>query len=203
MRLSVITLNDDFTDATSDAPALMSRHRPFAVLTQESKRGPLAARVPAGYGVGQVLDTPATAGVAVAYDMAHATQVSPTRHRVLAEPHGTDLLPRGVTWLRVLTDAGPLILGAAHRQPERYRHLWPEFDRALAEWVAEREHPVILGMDANTRARGPLARRLGMRQAGRGIDGVFVTAPLRVGRARRLRRRTSDHHPVAVTVVTP
>ena len=203
MRLRIITLNDDFTDATSDAGHLMRNGRPFAVLTQESKRGPLDRQAPSSYGVAQVLGAPATAGVAVAYDLTRATQVSATRHRVLCRPHGAQMLARGITWIQVLTDAGPLILASAHRPPERYRHLWAEFDHNLAEWVAERDHPIILGMDANTRARGPLARRLGMRQAGRGVDAVFVTDPLRVGHARRLRRRTSDHHPVAVTVVTP
>ena len=228
-KMTVVTLNDDYTSRRTDvrrafrhrARAVAKRLgrrlprrrvrnlRPLALLVQEAKNTPLGAILPPGsYGVAHDRSSAARAGVAVVWDVDQASAVGDQHHRVLCEPRGAAMLPRGVTWQTLRVDGEPIVFASTHRPPERYDWLWPEFDRNLRAWVAEQRHPVVLGIDTNVKGWGwqkpgrrrRLARSMGMRQRGRGIDAVFVTPPLRVSRPRWLPRWTSDHRGVEVRV---
>lgn len=214
----VITLNDDFTDTRSDVPALLKNDAPFAILIQEGKRSrfgrilrrlrrQLRKRQAKGldleqdlgdYRQVQKIKTDATAGLAIVWDAAKAPLVAGPFFRVLVEPRGAAMLPRGVLWVVVDHPAwGETVLATTHRPPGRYAYLWPAYDTALARWVAHRPFPVLLGLDTNTRRLHALARKMGMTVAGKGIDAVMATGR-RLSKPRRLKRRNSDHRPVAV-----
>lgn len=214
---TVVTLNDDFTDRLSDVPAVLKTVEPFAILLQEGKRTRyrdvlrrLRRRIRrtrstadddlGRYRQRQVQRTAGTRGLAIVWDADRAPVISGPHHQVLTDAKGAKMEPRGVTWIVVLhPDWGPVILATTHRPPWRYRRLWPEYDRNLEHWLDAQTHPVILGLDANTRRLNTLAARLGMKVAGKGIDAVMVRG-FGIHSARSLLRRFSDHRPVRATV---
>ena len=212
----VITLNDDFTDALSDVPAILLTEEPFAVLVQEGKRSRYRRILRrllrrrrlraydggerlAGYQSVQRTKTDAQAGLAIVWDARKAPLVSGPHYQVLVEPDGAAMLPRGVLWIVVDHESwGRTVLATTHRPPWRYRHLWPAYDAALRTWASVRQaRRLLVGLDANTRDLVGLAARIGLSPAGKGIDGVMGRGFL-LRRPRRLRQRFSDHRPVAV-----
>ena len=221
IRFTCVQLNADFTDRRTDLPYVIERRgnkrrrlaeRPWVVFGQETVREDWSRLAPAGWATAQDMSTEATRGVAVTWDTAHVEAVGDWRC-VLLLPERPGVIMRG-RWIiaqDVRIGGQVVTLASTHRPPERYAHLWPEFDRALAAWVRRQQHPVILGIDTNVpglRALKPgrrrrLARSLGMRQAGYGIDAVMVTPPLRVKPVRWLPKRTSDHRGVEVQVTIP
>lgn len=212
----VVTLNDDFTDRLTDATALLEDGTPFAILIQEGKntrfrrvlrrlRRRLKARanqkgdewLPLGYQTVQDMTSEATRGLAIIWD-SHTAPMAFHRWKVLVEPHGAAMNARGILWVVVdHKDWGYIILATTHRPPWRYRRLWPEYDKALQEWVDAQGYPILLGMDANTRRFMRLGAYLGLLASGQGIDAVMAKG-FRLKRPRRLKRRNSDHRPVAV-----
>jgi hypothetical protein len=213
----IVTLNDDFTDHLTDPTALLDDGAPFAILVQEGKRT-LYRRVlrrlrrrlkrqaksnggwmPLGYQAAQITDNDATKGLAIIWDAATAPLVAGPSYEVLVEPHGAAMLPRGI--LSIVVDHpewGETVLATAHRPPLRYARLWAEFDRNLQTWVRiHRDLPILLGMDTNTTRLADLAKRVGLQVAGKRIDAVMAHG-FHLGRPRSLKRRNSDHRPVAV-----
>lgn len=220
-RFRAVTLNADFTDRRSDLRHVVTHSgkrrrrladRPWIVFGQETVREDWSRLAPAGWATTQDMSTEATRGVAIAWDTAHVEAVGDWRCvLLLPERRGVEMRGRWVIAQDVRIGGEAVTLASTHRPPERYAHLWPEFDRALAAWVRRQRHPVILGMDTNVPGLGivkpgrrrRLARSLGMRQAGYGIDAVLVTPPLRVRPVRWLPKRTSDHRAVEVAVTVP
>lgn len=207
----LITINDDFTDALSDVPALLAEHAPFAVFVQEGKRTRYwrvlrrirRKRHNAGdqlrYRQVQLTRTDHQAGLAIVWDAVTAPLVSGPYYRVLVEPDGAAMLKRGVLWIVVdHPSLGAVVLATTHRPPWRFRHLWPAYDEALRKWAAGRGAALLLvGIDVNTRRLAAFASRVGLTVAGKGIDAVLARG-LQLRKPRRLKRRHSDHRPVAV-----
>lgn len=210
----VLTRGQRFLPKRLRARLEAAKRAPLAVLCQETKNSRLRDLLPARFGVRQYLETDAMAGVAVVWDteQAHALEAAPGEfkgpwnpngHHVLVHPNGVAMEARGVTWQDVevgKVGSGRIVrLAAAHRPPGRYDHLWPEFDRALAEWAAASPYPVLLGMDANTLLIHALADRTGFPHARfHKIDCVLGKGKgLRpVGKATALPKGRSDHNPI-------
>lgn len=216
--LEGVTINDDFTDRSSDVPAILRARRPAWIGIQEGKRedyGDLLAD--ARYAAVQRASDAATRGVAIVLDQ---TQVRPIgRHvddprrrghgyRQLTSPGG-GILARGVVWQDVrLVGSGAarvVRLASTHRHPRRARGRWPEFDAALAAWLLASPLPVWLAGDFNAPVSSLRLPGTTTRRRGSGIDGHLVTGPLRFAdrRARRLKKRSSDHAGVAALVRVP
>ncbi|WP_418061722.1 hypothetical protein [Pimelobacter simplex] len=223
--LEGVTINDDFTDRTSDVPAILRARRPAWVGIQEGKREDYADLLEdARYGVEQRMTTAATRGVALVYDRDQVRTVGTAvdqprrvgRGYQQLTPAGHGILARGVVWQDVCV-RGPLgrrrrvRIASTHRHPKRASAMWPEFDDALATWLAASPIPVWLDLDANApldRIDLSAAHAFHVRNARRlwrGIDGHIITGPLRFALrpAKRLRRRTSDHRGVAALVRIP
>lgn len=192
----VVTLNDLYTDRLSDVPAVLNTTRPFALLVQEGKntryrrvlkrmrrawkkansegRGKKLAPPPSYYRQVQITKSDAQAGLAIIWNAEKAPRLSGPHYRELVQPHGAEMLPRGILWVVVdHPQWGPTVLATSHRPPFRYRFLWPAYDRALGDWVrARRQAVILLGMDTNTHdLRG--MTRVGLSVAGKGIDAVL------------------------------
>ncbi|WP_418061799.1 endonuclease/exonuclease/phosphatase family protein [Pimelobacter simplex] len=220
-RLAVlegVTINDDFTDRSSDVPAILRARRPAWIGIQEGKRDDYADLVQdARYASVQRTTSAATRGVAIVLDR---TQVRPVGRHVddpcrrghgyrQLTPPGGGIMARGVVWQDVRlvgSGTGRLVrLASVHRHPRRARDRWTEFDAALAAWLLASPLPVWLAGDFNApvgslRLPGTTTRRRGI-----GIDGHVVTVPLRFAgrRNRRLKKRSSDHAGVAALVRVP
>lgn len=213
-----LSVNDDFTDRVTDVPTLLERRRPLFVGVQEGKRTDYARavthRVGWPYALRQDLTSDARAGVAVLWDVTRARAIGtgvddPDRLGggwLELTPAGSGLLARGVAWQDVAVRLGPLGLfrrarvrvAAAHRPPQRDRHLWPLFDARLAAWCKDSPHRVVVFMDCNE-AGGPdqLVKASGLSWYGVHFDGALtdLTVP---GPAVALDRGSSDHKPVSI-----
>lgn len=218
--LEGVTINDDFTDRTSDAPAILRARRPAWVGIQEGKREDYADLLEdARYGVEQRMTTAATRGVALVYDRQQVRTVGTAvdqprrigRGYQQLTPAGHGILARGVVWQDVCV-RGPLgrrrrvRIASTHRHPKRARAMWPDFDDALRDWIRKSPIPVWLVLDANASVdQVELHGIFQERRLWRGIDGHIITGPLRFALrpARRLRWRTSDHRGVAALVRIP
>lgn len=217
-RLSVVetlTVNDDFTDRTTDLPALLENRRPAFGGAQETKRENVdrKVRLELGqhYGIRQDRHTDAAAGVAVFWDRLLCRPLGEAIDRPAVYGRGwleltrgeSGLLARGVVWQDLVIRLGwvsraRVRVAAAHRPPHRFRHLWPVFDRKLADWCQESPLPVAVFMDANEHG-GPteLARLSGLTWRGVGIDGVLTNLKV-PGQPVALPRMHSDHRAVAI-----
>ncbi len=207
----VVSLNDDFTTAATDAPSVLRARQPLALGIQEGKATDYRARLGSRWGVRQRLASKATAGVAVVWDQRRCRPVGVAKdnHRrtgygwlALVSPRpGDDLLTRGVVWqdVRVLGTGRVIRLASTHRPPWRHRHHWPDFDQALDSWLALSPVPVVLMLDNNSTRRPNLNTR--WRWHGAGIDGVLTDLPVRS--VLQLYQRRSDHAPVSIAVRIP
>lgn len=136
------------------------------------------------------------AGVALVWDRSRV-RAARRRYQLGATPNGHRMLRR---WLCVadLTIDGHFTVTAfsGHRPPARYSDLWPEFDRAVDELVETARHPVIGGLDSNTRETLDLATFYGLQRRAIGIDVILASQTLDLGPAMRLPATKSDHPPV-------
>lgn len=143
------------------------------------------------------------AGVALVWDRSRV-RASRRRYLLGATPNGHRMLRR---WLCVadLTIDGHFTVTAfsGHRPPQRYRDLWPEFDRAVDQLVEDARHPLIGGIDSNTRETLDLATFYGLQRRAIGIDVILASPDLHVGPAVRLPATKSDHPPVGSRLVIP
>lgn len=204
--LEVVSVNDDFTDAVTDVPALARTRDPLAIGAQESKGVDYRKRLGKQWGVRQRLDSDATSGVAVVWNKSLAHTIGVTRDRPdhighgwlpLVEPRpGDDMLTRGIVWQDLAVKSWParIRVASTHRPPQRHRHLWAAFDDHLEAWLELSPLPVIVCMDANE-AGGPNVDR---RWRGIGIDG-FVSN-LAIPSVYELAVARSDHRPVSGAV---
>lgn len=99
-----------------------------------------------------------------------------------------DTRPRYVAWVAFRG----YVIASAHRLPERDKALWLRQDRNLGVFAHGKR--VIVGIDTNTRAHGPLEARTGLTWHGEGIDGFLTN--LNVSHVARMPREHSDHRPV-------
>jgi len=214
-----VSLNDRYTDRDTDVPATLAARPPAWVGIQEGKHTDYADLLESErYAVEQRMRSEATKGVAIVYDRTQLEAIGnalddPRRlgrgYQQLTGPqHG--ILARGVIWQDTCVRKRGIArrqrrvrIAATHRHPERAREAWPEFDRELDNWMADSPIPVWLVIDGNTRRPGSI--RVRGRRRFIGIDGHIVTGALRFAtqRARRLKRRTSDHRGVAALVTIP
>lgn len=227
-RLGVIegiTINDDFTDRTSDVPALLAARAPIWVGVQEgvqTRYRQLLSRLLGRlrrlrWGVRQRTTTEATQGVAVIWDRYWCRAIRRHRdkpHRLgygwqpLADSPQTRI--RGVIWqdlavrIQLLGRRLRVRIASTHRFPPRERDQWLAFDHALANWLLASPLPVVLFMDANERGGASALLQLlekaapgRFRWVGDGIDGAITDLPTAAA-ATALARRASDHRPVSI-----
>lgn len=201
----IVTVNADFTDGPERGLDNVQRVMPGSVITfvQESKRISFRENLTRLIGVRQG-DAPDKANSTLLWDRSRVRMVDFNQSLAVDAHRGVEMLPR---WLKRLDcrvdDALPVSAIVGHRPPPRYKHLWPEFDDALEAEIYWAPFPVIVGLDTNSHAPAALARRFGLRWAGRGIDGFMYSPKLRVVRPRRLMRTHSDHRAVMATLEVP
>lgn len=201
-RLTVATVNDDFTDRVSNL--LWVARRSDVLLTQENKRDTVRRLLPVAWGVHQVTTSASTRGSAVAWRQS-LVKAAFFDQRIAARGRG--ILPRRMTIVhgRVVANWTPITLIACHRPLKRTR-LQPMFDRTLAVYctVLRRLGRVtVIGLDANQRNPKRLAHRCGLKWVAPdgSIDGFLVTKTVKVEAVWRLPKGSSDHHPVVAELV--
>lgn len=160
-------------------------------------------------GVHQVTDTAAEAGSAVVWDKSRCKPGDRGITLGVKPQPGDDVLARYLVWIDLTVDRVLTLRAvAAHRPPWRERHLWPAFDRAVADLVNGSPHPVLIGTDNNSHQMPMTVRGLLVPYA-RGID-MFLVDELRGLRVRRVDGRPttyhlvntpSDHWPVALDLL--
>lgn len=171
-------------------------------------RGPWSLRAQLSrrtMGVAQVTRTAATAGVAIVWDKSRVKAVKGSqrlRVGVVPGPHD-DMLTRHLIAVDLVIEGRLIVTAiAGHRPPFRLRHLWPAYDRALADLVTKTRHPVILFTDNNSHAASRSVEQL-LRPFARRIDMIMIerTPRLRArGQAFDLPATESDHRPVGLEV---
>jgi hypothetical protein len=94
-------------------------------------------------------------------------------------------------------------LASVHYPPQRDRESWASFDARLERWVKQSPLPVLLFMDSNQHGGpdglvGGIASKYGWHAVSDSIDGAVTSLPVKA--VKQLPKRTSDHHPVVITL---
>lgn len=201
----IVTVNADFTDGPKVGLDNVRAVLPGSVITfvQESKHIKLRDRLPRMLGVSQGHE-PDTANSSLLWDHSRVEVLDKSVSLAVDPQQGDEMLPRFLRRIDCKVDDA-LLLSAivCHRPPPRYKHLWPAFDEALDVEVRYAPFPVVVGLDTNSLNPAALARSIGLKWAGRGIDGFMYSPKLRVVRPRRLMRTRSDHRAVMATLEVP
>lgn len=204
VTLKIATVNDDFGTRGSNIGQV--KHRADVVMLQEGKRAHYRKRVGDSFGVMQNWTDAAHAGSALVWNKKTVTG-GKQGQRLGVLPHGRGMLARYLSFADVKVGGVKVRMVSAHRPPQRFRSLWPAFDRNLAAFVKKTKQqglPMVIGMDANEKNPQGLARQCGLRwHAPKGsIDGFLTTRDVHFprGKTRELKKNTSDHHPVLSTI---
>ena len=213
-----ICLNDDWANLASDVPGLVRDTRPLVGGIQEGFRVKYRDVIPHRWGVFQVRQNKATAGVAVLWDRRKLEKVGKRRRSaerlgrgIHVMGKGKDTRERSVVWQDLRFKSGvergrmPRVfrLASVHYPPQRDRESWAAFDAKLEVWVRRSPIPVILFMDSNQHG-GPvglldgISGKYGWHAVTDSIDGAVTSLPVKG--VKQLPKRTSDHHPVVVTL---
>lgn len=201
----IVTVNADFTDGPRTGLENVQHVLPGSVLTfvQEGKRVQFRDRLSWLLGVSQGHQDDARRNSAILWDRSRV-DVLHTNVSLAVEPRsGDEILARFLRRLDCEVD-GSLKASAivGHRPPRYLKHLWPEFDEALEREVEYAPYPVIVGIDTNDLTPARLARSMGLRWSGRGIDGFMYSPELHVSRARSMKPTQSDHRAVLAFLET-
>lgn len=212
-----VDLNDDWANLATDVPGLVHDVRPLLMGVQEGWRVRYRSVVPRRWGVYQIRTNKATAGVAVLWDKRKLQPVgrrrSPLRMgrglHVIGK--GADTRERPVVWVDLRFRDGvqrghlPRVfrLASVHYPPQRDRESWPAFDAHLETWVKSSPLPVVLFMDSNQHGGpegllGGISGKYAWHAVTDSIDGTVTSLPVKA--VKQLPKRTSDHHPVVVTL---
>lgn len=198
--ISVVTVNDDFGTRKSNLPHLHAG----VILGQETKVVNSQHALGKDYGVHQNTDRLDKKGTTVAWkkDRFHALH---SGYAMGVEPHGRGMLNRWINFTDMEVEGKKVRMVSVHRPPERFKSLWPLFDKNLADFVKQSKLPVIIGMDANQHDPKALAKMTGLEwHAPEGsIDGFLTTPGIKVSHMRRLNKGSSDHHPVQAQFTIP
>ena len=213
-----VCINDDWANLASDVPGLVNDLRPLVAGVQEGWRVRYRSKVRRRWGVLQIRETKATAGVAVLWDRRKLERVGKRRHNPARQGRGIHVIGKGadtrdrpVVWQDVRFRPGvergrmPRVFRVAsvHYPPQRDRESWAAFDAHLETWVRQSPLPVILFMDSNQHT-GPegllhgIAAKYAWHAVPDSIDGAVTSLPVKA--VKQLPKRTSDHHPVVVTL---
>lgn len=220
-----VSLNDDWGNLASDVASVVRDVRPLVMGVQEGWRVDYHKAIhaadpahPARWKVRQVMETKATAGVAVIWDHRRLQRIGTHRGDPSKKGWGLQVIGRApdtrdrpVLWQDVMfrpgVDRGALPkrfrLASVHRYPVRDKKDWDEFDAVLGLWLKRSPLPVLLFTDSNQHG-GPeplmskVASAIRWHADGDSIDGCVTSLPVRGVKA--LPKRTSDHAPVVVTL---
>lgn len=177
--ISITTANIDFAKTNKQHHqylAYLITLAPF-LLTQEAKRIRLRDYLPASWHTMQRIATAARRGSAVSWKKPIGTHTATLRllsipsARVGGRIKIAKMFPRYMAVLDLMVDKHPACLISAHYPPLRYKYLWAQSDRRLANLIIEKVHQgraVIVGADFNTKPRY-VAVRLNKILAGTGI----------------------------------
>lgn len=204
MNAPIVTVNADFTDGAKVGLENVRANLPGSVITfvQESKRIRLREKLPHLLGVRQGTE-PDKANSSLIWDKSRVHLIDHTQTLAVDAHPGVEMLPRWLKRIDCRIDDRLLVSAiVGHRPPPRYRWLWPEFDQAVAAEIQFAPFPTIVGLDTNSHTPAMLARSLGLRWSGRGIDGFMYDRRLHVSRARRMKATRSDHRAVLAFLET-
>lgn len=198
VALTIATVNDDFTDHKTNV------HRVHAgvVLMQETKNTNLRKELNANrFGVhqGRAEDK---AGASVVWRKQDRLKVTGRGYALGVNPQGAQMLRRWINYTDMNVNGAKVRMISVHRPPQRFKRLWPDFDRHLAAFIKSSKLPVVVGMDANQKNPQALARLTGLRwhaPAG-SIDGFLASRSVHFERMKRLPKGSSDHHPVLARI---
>jgi len=214
---TAVDLNDNWGNIATDVPSLVNDFRPLVMGVQEGWRVKYSTRIPKRFKVKQKMASKATAGVAVIWDSRRLARAGKSKDpskqgrglEVIGK--GKDTRDRPVVWrdLRfrpgVHRGAMPRVfrLASVHYPPQRDREAWDLFDAKLERWIKQSPVPVLLFMDSNQHAGPtglvhPIAPRYAWHAVEESIDGAVTSLPVRG--VKQIPKRTSDHHPVIVTL---
>lgn len=201
----IVSVNVDFTDGPVRGLGNLQAVLPGSVLTfvQEGKRLQLRDRLTSLVGVSQGRGSDARRNSAILWDRSRV-DVLHANVALAAEPQpGDDMLVRFLRRIDCEVDGRLKVSGIVGHRPPRYlRHLWPEFDEALDREVRYAPYPVLVGIDTNDLTPARLARSMGLRWSGQGIDGFMYSPELNVSRARSMKPTHSDHRAVLAFLET-
>ncbi|MDP3151216.1 MAG: hypothetical protein Q8N23_01015 [Archangium sp.] len=210
-KLTIATVNDDFTD---DKSRLKRLNKVTDVMLVQEAKGTHIRKVMKGTdsGVHQDRSSEDRAGSAVVWDRKDAR--STDRGLKLASTKGSGVLNRWVTWVDLKVGDKKVRMVSVHRPPGYASKLWPQFDRNLRAFIKQTRHakmPLVIGMDANTESYGRFARAAGMKwhapkgptAHGKVIDGFLASPGIKFQNLRRLDKGPSDHTPVVADIVLP
>jgi endonuclease/exonuclease/phosphatase family metal-dependent hydrolase len=206
--MRIFTYNIDWAKSNEDERASIRSVLTTAdvILLQEAKHIDISSALNQAWLVHQNIKRESKQGVAVAWRNASIKRHRSARHPVKGYvlgvmPLGVTMLPRYFNWRDLdVPGHGTIRFVSTHRPPQRYRRLWPIFDRALGRFVKRSPHPVIVGMDSNERDHSGLERLTGLAWHGVGIDGFLVSRGIRVSHLRSHPRAKSDHHPISIEI---
>ena len=206
--LRFITQNLDFALSAdkwnADIDALTDHAE--VVFLQEAKDANVQQLIDQGWSVHQDTSSQDRAGSAVTWRLDRATAADGGL-TLGVKPDGQKMLTRWIAWNDLLIDGQRKIrVVSVHLPPERYRSLYPEYARHLAEFAGQSPYPLVIGGDWNWQTAndpGGLAEKTGMRFVGYGIDGFLVDRRLTIGRTWQEPKRHSDHHGVGMAIAEP
>ena len=211
-KLTIATVNDDFTD---DKSRLKKLNKTTDVMMVQEAKGTNIRKLMKGTGVGVHQDRSSEdrAGSAVVWDRKDARATA--RGLKLASDKGHGVLNRWVTWVDLKVGDKKVRMVSVHRPPGYASKLWPQFDRNLRAFIKQTrtaKMPLVIGMDANTESYGRFARSAGMKwhapkgptsSHGTVIDGFLASPGIKFQNLHRLHRGPSDHTPVVADIVLP
>ena len=139
----------------------------------------LAELLPHGWHVHQGKGAAAKTAVAVA--PGHRLGAAGS-HLGIGHVPGVKLGVRDIEWQDVFLDGRRVRTIAVHEPPHRFHSLWPIYTANLVAVVRTSPFPVIVGGDWNAKLSGvdvhKLARVLGLKVYGDGIDGILYSKSL-------------------------
>ncbi|MBK7863765.1 MAG: hypothetical protein IPJ65_35205 [Archangiaceae bacterium] len=195
---TVATVNDDFVHPkTSNLPGIDAD----IVLAQETKWENAAARLGKKYNTHQNTTRVDKSGTTVAFKDEDRFKGKGSGYELGVTAHGRKMETRWINYTDVEVDGVKVRMASVHRPPLRFKALWPEFDRHLAQFAKETRQeglPLIIGMDSNTHQPHVMEKLTGLtwRSVPGSIDGFLVSKEVRVDHLHRLAKNTSDHNPV-------
>ncbi|GMU60458.1 MAG: hypothetical protein AMXMBFR34_22210 [Myxococcaceae bacterium] len=197
---TVATINDDFgTPRRSN----FSWVNADVMLGQETKFTPLRRlKDETAFGVHQNFKNRAKAGSSIVWKKGDRIKAKDRGYVLGVRSRGAKMLSRYINWTDLKVDGRDIRMVSVHRPPWRFRRLWPQFDRALAHFVKSRKAPIIVGLDANQHHPRRLARVTGLRwhAVGGSIDGFLASRDVKFDTIRKLKKGSSNHHPVLARV---
>ncbi|MGZ4436677.1 MAG: hypothetical protein ACXVW6_03505 [Nocardioidaceae bacterium] len=200
-HLRVATFNVDWALPERAVDHDLDDLKPHAdvLLAQEAKNVTVERLLGGGWHTHQDLERRDKRGTAVSWRT--GIREPGSGYALGVRPGSEEMLTRWISWTDAEIDGTVVRIASTHRPPPRYDELWPRFDDALSRFVHDSPHPVLVGLDSNTRTHDGLEQDTGLHWHGVGID-CFLT-DMQLTDVHALPRGNSDHHPVVGDLAVP